>query len=701
MYSLEEPELLGVSAPAWVQPGTCFPLGATVSLDGINFSIFSKAATGMELVLFPSTDEPDLRVVKLDPAKNRTYFYWHVFVEGLQAGQEYAFRAIGPHEPSEGLRFDSEKLLLDPYGRAVTGWDTYDKKAASAHGDNHRCSLRSVVTNKSSYDWEGDVPLRHSFAESIIYELHVGGFTRNPNSGVAAQKRGTFAGVVEKIPYLKSLGVTAVELMPVQEFDPAGDVPGLDNYWGYSTLSFLALHHGYCVNQDAVSGLDEFRDMVKALHRAGIEVILDVVFNHTSEGDERGPTLSFRGLDNTTYYLLDQQDKSKYSNFSGCGNSFNANHPVVGRLIIDCLRYWVAEMHVDGFRFDLAAALARDVYGNPLTLPPLLWTIESDPVLAGTKLIAEAWDAAGLYRVGWFINLSNWYAEWNAPFRDDVRRFAKGDSNTISNLSARITGSPDIYVKPDRETSRSINFITCHDGFTLNDLVSYNQKHNDSNGEESRDGCDANFSWNCGIEGITTDLQIRRLRLQQMKNMLTLLFVSQGTPMLLMGDEFGRTQRGNNNAYCHDSELTWMDWSLAEENSNLLRFVRELISFTQSLEICRQQQPIALSYMPHKPYIIWHGVNLSRPDWSADSHSLAFTIEHPSAAEHLHVMLNSYWQDLDFELPALPDGVRWQRIIDTALPSPDDISPAAQAPSVAQGKYAVKQRSQVVLLAQY
>jgi isoamylase len=680
--------------------GKSFPLGSVITNDGVNFSVFSKHATGMELLLFSSADAAQPKqVIQLDAVKNRTYNFWHVFVPGITSGQVYGLRAQGPFEPEQGLRFDGKKLLLDPYTKAVVGWKKYDRAAALSTGDNCGQALRSVVVDNSGYDWEGDTPLRIPYSESVIYELHVGGFTRHGNSGVSADRRGTFAGLIEKIPYLKDLGVTAVELMPVQEFDVQDARAGLVNYWGYSTLAFLAPHHGYCVNSDASAGINEFRDMVKALHKAGIEVILDVVFNHTAEGNEEGPTQCFRGLDNPVYYILDPSNQSRYANFSGCGNSFNADHPIVGRLILDCLRYWVSEMHVDGFRFDLAASLVRDVLGEPLSRPPLLWAIESDPVLAGTKLIAEAWDAAGLSRVGWFINVSQWYAEWNGHFRDDVRRFVKGDRNTVYLTANRITGSSDIYTKHDREPNRSINFLTCHDGFTLYDLVSYDSKHNEANGENNRDGYLSNLSWNCGAEGPTGDPHIEALRFRQMKNMLTILFVSQGTPMILMGDEAGRTQHGNNNAYCHNSELSWLDWNLLERHSDLHRFVKRLIAFTQSLELFRQRNTIAISYTSEKPHVVWHGVALGLPDWSENSHSLAFSLEHPSVGERLHIMLNAYWEPLLFELPAPDGGKSWRRIIDTSLATPLDIASGTDAFEVTSDRYAIEPRSVAVLMA--
>ncbi|MBY0552518.1 MAG: glycogen debranching protein GlgX [Candidatus Obscuribacterales bacterium] len=676
------------------QRGTTFPLGATVMEGGVNFSIFSKHATGMDLVLFPSDELDAITIVPLDPVVNRTYFYWHIFVNGVGAGQQYGFKAHGPNDAQKGLRFDSQKLLLDPYCRAVANWNHYDRQAACSPGDNTATALRSVVLDTACYDWAGESRPATPYAETVIYEMHVGGFTRNSNSGLPAAKRGTFAGIIEKIPYLKDLGVTAVELMPVQEFDPCADEH--ENYWGYNTLAFFAPHHGFCVGGNTVEGINQFKDMVKALHTNGIEVILDVVFNHTAEGNENGPTLSFKGLDNPIYYTL-EEGTGRYCNYSGCGNSFNGNHPVVTRLIMDSLRYWVREMHVDGFRFDLAAALSRDVHGQVLSLPPLLWMIESDPVLAGTKLIAEAWDAAGLYKVGWFVNSSNWYAEWNGPFRDDVRRFVKGDENSVTAVASRIAGSGDIYVDSRREPNRSVNFVTCHDGFTLRDLVSFNGKHNEANGEDNRDGSDANHSWNCGAEGQSSDAEVELLRLRQMKNLLAILFLSQGTPMMLMGDEVGRTQHGNNNAYCHNSETTWFDWDQLQSQAGLLEFTKKLVKFTQASAVFGQQKAVNASLADDTVRLIWHGVKLWQPDFSADSHSLAFTLELPATGERLHVILNMFWEPLEFELPD-PIGVKgWKRIVDTFLTSPEDFTLPDQATLVQERLYRCEPRSVVVL----
>ena len=678
-------------------PGQSYPLGATVYPDGVNFSLFSKSCEVLELLLFddPAAKKP-ARVIRFDPNRNKTYYYWHIFVPGIGAGQLYGYRAYGPCAPELGHRFDGGKVLVDPYARAVST-ENYHRRAAMRPGDNCAHAMKSVVVDPMAYDWQDDAPARLPYSSTVIYEMHVGGFTHHANSGVAADKRGTYAGLIEKIPYLKQLGITAVELLPVQQFDAQDAPPGLSNYWGYSPVAFFAPHNRYSSRSDPTGPVDEFRDMVKALHRAGIEVILDVVFNHTAEGGEDGPVLSFKGLENEAYYILDQNDMARYLDYSGCGNSIRANHSIVRRLILDCLQYWVKEMHVDGFRFDLASVMARDENGKPVENPPVLWSIESDPVLAGSKIIAEAWDAAGLYQVGSFIG--HRWAEWNAQFRDDVRRVVKGDAGMVQKLAARIVGSPELYTQPDREPNRSINFITCHDGFTLNDLVSYNQKHNEANGENNRDGTDANYSWNCGVEGPTDDPKIEALRQRQIKNLLTLLFVSEGTPMMLMGDEVRRTQQGNNNAYCQDNEISWFDWSLPEKHGDLLQFVRKLITYTQSLEIFREERFWFAAREGEESHITWHGVRLGQPDWGENSHSLAFTLHHKQSGEHLHVMLNSYWQALPFELPPLLTGESWHRLIDTALPAPDDFCEPDAAPRIHEDVYRVPLRAVAVLVA--
>ena len=487
------------------------PIGATVFSEGANFCLFSRAAVAVELVLFDSVDSSrPSRTIALDPVANRTYHYWHVFVPRVKPGQIYGYRVQGPMDPVQGLRFDGDKVLLDPYGHGVVYPTAYSREAAQRPGENFAEAMKSVVVATDDYDWEGDLPLRHSSAQTVIYEMHVGGFTKHPNSGVAVEKRGTYAGLIEKIPYLRELGINAVELLPVFAFDRQDCPPGVINYWGYAPVSFFAPHPLYSSRTDPLGPIDEFRDMTKALHRAGIEVILDVVFNHTAEGNQEGPTLSFRGIDNPSYYIL-EPDQRWYSNYSGCGNTLNANHPVVRRMIVDSLRYWVREMHVDGFRFDLASILTRDSQGHVLPNPPVLWDIESDPDLAGIKLIAEAWDAAGLYQVGSFVGDS--WKEWNGKFRDNVRDFFRGQVGTVGRMADSMLGSHNVYGHKQREAEQSINFVTCHDGFTLNDLVSYNDKHNEANGEGNRDGANDNRSWNCGVEGPTDDPAIEKLRL--------------------------------------------------------------------------------------------------------------------------------------------------------------------------------------------
>jgi glycogen operon protein len=681
-----------------VKKGASAPLGATVYPDGVNFSVFSKNATGMELLLFndENAGQPS-KIIALDPHRQRTYHYWHVFVPGLKAGQIYAYRAHGPFAPERGLRFDGEKILIDPYGLAVAVPESYDRQAAARRGDNAPVAMKSVIADPGGYDWEGDVPLRRSFAEIVIYELHVRGFTRHPSSGVAAALRGTYAGLIEKIPYLKDLGITAVELLPVFQFDVQDAPPGRANYWGYQPVSFFAPHQAYSSRREPLGVLDEFRDMVKALHRAGIEVILDVVFNHTTEGGRGGPTLSFRGLANDFYYIL-EKDKSRYADYTGCGNTLNANQPIVRRLIQDSLRYWVTQMHVDGFRFDLASILARDERGHPLPNPPVLWDIESDPLLAGTKLIAEAWDAAGLYQVGSFVG--DTWQEWNGRFRDDVRRFLRGDNGSVSGVATRLLGSPDIYGHEEREAEQSVNFITCHDGFTLNDLVSYNHKHNEANGENNRDGSDENLSWNCGAEGPTDDAAVEALRDRQVKNFFVLQMLAAGTPMLLMGDEVRRTQGGNNNAYCQDGEISWFDWSLLDRHADIHRFVRLLSAFRQRRDVVAERRNLSLNQLLRQARIEWHGVALNRPDWSEHSHSLAFTIRSLRERFLLHGILNAYWEPLTFEIPPGPVESRkhWRRCVDTALASPDDFRPLEDAPLVEQNTYPVQPRSVVLLV---
>jgi glycogen operon protein len=673
--------------------GRSAPLGADVTPAGANFSIYSRNASGIELVFFDREDDASpSRVVPLDPAVNRTGPYWHVFVPGVAPGQLYGYRVDGPFDPEQGLRFDRDKVLLDPYARGVVVPKSYSREAAAGKGDNAAMSMKSVVVDCAAYDWEGDMPLERPASRTIIYEMHVRGFTRHPSSGLSENARGTYAGLVAKIPYLQQLGITAVELLPVFQFDAQNAPPDHVNYWGYSPVSFFAPHQAYSSRRDALGSVIEFRDMVKALHRAGIEVILDVVFNHTGEGNQAGPTLSFRGLENDTYYIL-EKDQSRYADFSGTGNTLNGNHPVVRRMILDSLRYWVEEMHVDGFRFDLAAILERDQLGNLLPNPPVVWDIDSAPALAGTKLIAEAWDAAGLYSVGSFPG-DNW-REWNGRFRDDVRSFFRGDENSVVAFADRVLGSPEIYGHKEREAEASVNFVTCHDGFTLNDLVSYNQKHNEANGEGNRDGADDNRSYNFGVEGPTADVEVEKHRNRQVKNFLTVTMLALGLPMISMGDEVRRTQQGNNNAYCQDNEISWFDWTLLAKHADVHRFVGLLSAHRvlRGLDLGLR----TLSYNEREANRIWHGVKLRQPDWGINSHSVAYSVARRHGNLRFHVIFNAYWEPLEFDLPPPGEGTRWQRWIDTSLDSPDDIVELQAAPPVVGRTYRAGPRSVVIL----
>jgi len=674
--------------------GRPFPLGATLSRDGANFSVYSSQATEVQLILFGNEcDAPTDRVLVLDPLLNQTAHYWHIYVEGIQPGQRYGYRMSGPFKPEEGLRFNPDKLLLDPYGRAVET-SGYRRGAAVESGDNQKEAFKSIVTDTSAYDWEEDQLPEHPFSETVIYELHVGGFTKHANSGVAPAKRGTFAGLIEKIPYLKELGITAVELMPVFQFDAQDAPDGLTNYWGYSSVSFFAPHLAYSSQSDPLGCLDEFRDMVKALHRADIEVILDVVYNHSPEGNEKGPTLSYRGLDNPAYYIL-SEDRSRYADFTGTGNTLSGNSSVLRRLILDSLRYWASEMHVDGFRFDLASVLSRNPNGVVVENAPILMDIASDPHLTGMKLMAEAWDAAGLYQVGSFVG-DRW-KEWNGKFRDDLQGFIKGEPGKILNLRQRLLGSPDLYEKGEYPPEQSVNFAACHDGFTLNDLVSYDHEHNEANLEQNGSSNYNKLSWNCGIEGPTQDAGVEELRNRQIRNALTLTFFSLGTPLLLMGDEVRRTQQGNSNGYCQDNEISWFDWSLCASNSELFRFARLLIGFHKRFHPDPEGRILTLAQFLQTGKVEWHGVELCNPDISDSSHSLAATGYKPDGSA-FHLMMSEHWEPLLFSLPApTPGAGPWLRKIDTALKSPNDIEEGAVITGE-DGHYLVGPHSVVLLL---
>ncbi|MGW2255013.1 glycogen debranching protein GlgX [Kitasatospora sp. NPDC001660] len=669
-----------------VRAGNPLPFGATPVLGGINFAVYSDRATRMWLVLFrPGEAEP---AAELEfPAEFRIGSVFAMTVFGLDPETlEYGFRADGPFDPAHGDRFDPSRVLTDPYARTIAGREVW-----GAEPDRDRpCPYRSRLV-PDDFDWGDDAPPRIPTEDLVVYELHVRGFTCHPSSGVSAP--GTYAGLREKIPYLRALGVNCVELMPVFEFDehdnprtdPVTGEPLLD-YWGYNTVCFFAPKAGYAATGRFGMQADEFKSLVKDLHAAGIEVVLDVVFNHTAEGNEQGPTLSFRGLDNATYYMLTPD--GDYYNFSGTGNTVNCNHPVVRDFVLNCLRHWVAQYHVDGFRFDLAAILDRAPDGTPLANPPLLEQLAHDPVLRHCKLIAEAWDAAGLYEVGSFPSYGR-FAEWNGKYRDAVRRFLKGDPGTVGELATRIVGSPDLYT--GRGTAASVNFVTAHDGFTLHDLVTYNDKHNEANGEAGRDGANDNHSWNCGAEGPTDDPEILRLRTRQMKNALALLLTSQGVPMLLAGDEMARTQRGNNNTYCQDNELSWLDWSLLDANAGLHRFVQYLISF-------RHAHPVLRSPAHPTCGVSWHGVRAGEPDWSAGSRLLAVTLV--QGDERIHLAANAHWEAHELELPAPAPGTSWHLVADTSAEPPHDINPPGAETLIAvPDRYRVGPRSTVILLA--
>ncbi len=668
-----------------VDRGVGLPMGATRLAGGVNFSIYSRHATDVTLSLFrPGEEEEPFEEFALDAAHHRTGHAWHLWLGGLEEDFEYAWRMdMRPNPAPHIYRYDPSRYLLDPFARVVTGGQMWGGRVTK-----RRCALEPA-----GFQWGDDRPLNRPLENSIIYELHVRSYTRHPSSEVSAP--GTYLGLTEKIPYLSQLGVTAVELLPVYEFEEADTDrnnpllgTSLLNLWGYQPIAFFAPNSAYASSQKVGAAVSEFKEMVRRFHAAGIEVILDVVFNHTAEGDERGPTWSFRGIDNPTYYLLDEQ--GKYRNYSGCGNTFNCNHPVSRAMIISCLRYWVMEMHVDGFRFDLASILARGKDGQPLADPPLLESLAYDPVLADTKLIAEAWDAAGLYQVGSFPSWGRW-AEWNGRYRDDLRRFVKSDEGLTGALASRLAGSPDLYADDNRHAKHSINFITCHDGFTLNDLVSYNRKHNEPNGEENRDGANDNHSWNCGVEGATDEAAVRRLRQRQVRNFITLLFASGGVPMILGGDEFGRTQQGNNNAYCQDNEISWVDWSLETANAHLLRFVREVIRLRRE---ARSFRHVGWHEDGNTTRVQFHGVRPGNPDWRPEARALA--VEYVNNGERFYLAANAWWEALEFTLPA----GAWQRVIDTSLDSPDDIAMSGEEPPVEpEGVYRVAGRSVVLLRA--
>jgi isoamylase len=655
--------------------GSPLPLGSTITTQGINFSLFSRHAQAVSLVIAPDPQQSDWMEIPLDPSLHKTGDIWHILLEDAPPDLRYGYRISGPHDATgTGHIYDSAHILLDPYAKEIHSPDW--GRPRTCLGTEPCCLL-----DQHTYDWEGDRPLNIPLQDSIIYELHVRGFTRHPTSQV--EHPGTFKGVTEKIGYLKRLGITAVELMPVTEFNENETIfvnpqtgERLKNFWGYSPLSFFAPKSSY--SSDLKAPLNEFRDMVKALHRAGIEVILDIVYNHTAEGGSDGPTTSFRGIDNTIYYLLDPWTRA-YLNFSGCGNTCNCNHPIVRNLIMDALRWWVVDMHVDGFRFDLASILGRDANGHVLANPPVVEMIAEDPVLTDAKIIAEAWDAAGLYQVGNFSPHHRW-AEWNGRFRDDVRAFMCGYAGMVPALATRIAGSSDLYQRHGRRPCNSINFITSHDGFTLADLVSYEKKHNQINGENNRDGDNHNLSWNSGAEGPTDSKKILALRARRIRTKAVILLLSQGVPMLVAGDEFGRSQQGNNNAWCQDNAISWLDWSLAEKNRQQLRFFRKLIHLRKNHPVFRRDDFFMTDTGPDgnacSLEIIWQGLRPSRQDWSHDARTLAFllngTVLEPKDDDFFVMLNGSAIHKALFTVPAATRNREWVRIIDTSRSAPLD-----------------------------
>jgi glycogen operon protein len=676
--------------------GRCLPLGASAVPDGVNFALLCKHGTAAYLVIYPLDGHDPVAEIALHPKRNRTGDHWHVLVAGLPPAFGYGWRVDGP--AGVGNCFNPAIVLNDPSATIISNGAVWGRPTERA---GERVTSRHSIYSRRPFHWQEDAPLLTPLEDTIIYELHVRGFTCSPSAGVTHP--GTFTGLIEKIPYLQALGVTAVELLPIHEFDE-NDCPfyhpdtgeKLTNFWGYNSLAFAAPKASYAGTGAAHGQVNEFREMVRAYHAAGIEVYLDVVFNHTGEGDQRGRTFSFRGLDNRLYYMIGPD--GRYLNFSGCGNTVNCNHPVIRDLLMSCLRYWVADMHVDGFRFDLASVMGRDYQGNVLHEPPVVEMIAEEGVLADTKLIAEPWDAAGLYQVGKFPYGRRW-SEWNGQYRDQVRRFWKGEPGLTAALATRLCGSSDLYEKSGRLPIHSVNFVTCHDGFTLWDLVSYNRKHNRANGEGERDGADENLSWNCGIEGQTGDPTVLGLRRRQVRNLIATLLLSQGVPMLMAGDEFLRTQEGNNNAWCQDNHISWVDWSLANGNADFLRFVREMIALRKRHPALRRRKFL------RPGDVSWHGVDVNRPDFSATGRCLAMVLDGRQTSRErdrdIYMAFSSWRESLSFTIPPGPQGRAWRRAVDTSLASPLDVVGLDEGPVVpAWSRYSVAPHSLIVLVSE-
>ncbi|MCI6468019.1 MAG: glycogen debranching protein GlgX [Faecalicatena sp.] len=675
-----------------VRPGFFNTFGATIIPGGVNFTIQSHGATSCELLLFHRMAEEPFAALRF-PENYKIGFVYSMIVFGLDIEEfEYAYRLDGPYDEQKGLRFDKTKILLDPYARAVTGQSRWGVTNCCEHGYRAR-----VVRN--NFDWGLEKQPQIPMEDLIIYETHVRGFTKDASSGVCCP--GTFLGLNDKIPYLKELGINAVELMPVFEFDEMRDVRVVDDhllidYWGYNSVCFFAPNTSYASSIEYNREGRELKELIKALHDNGIDVILDVVFNHTAEGNELGPSFCFKGFDNNIYYMLTPD--GYYYNFSGCGNTLNCNHPVVQQLILDCLRYWVTDYRVDGFRFDLASILGRNEDGSPMNQPPLLRSLAFDPILGTVKLIAEAWDAGGLYQVGSFPSWRRW-AEWNGKYRDDMRRFLKGDGGLAEAAAQRMLGSPDLYDPASRGLSASVNFITCHDGFTLNDLYSYNEKHNEANGWNNTDGSNDNNSWNCGVEGETDNPEVLALRLKMMRNACAVLMCSRGTPMFLAGDEFGDTRFGNNNPYCQDNEISWLDWSLLETNQELFGFFRYMIAFRKKHRVIRKDLDAGSFGFPNTSI---HGLTPWTPDTSPESRTVCVMFAGFDAENQkedvVYVAVNPYWRTLELVLPELPDGVRWHIAVNTGDPAHTTF-PEGQMP-MADGSVLLGGRSVIVFVAE-
>ena len=689
-----------------VRPGFYNRDGATATTRGVSFTIHSFGATACYLLLFRPQEKEPYVTLKYPEAYHIGNTY-SMFVFGLKIEEfEYAFQLDGPYDEKKGLLFKKENVLLDPYARAVTGQRNWGERPEG--GADFVYHARVVENN---FDW-GDIrPTEHPFEDLIIYEMHVRGFTKDASSSVTPGAEGTYEGLRQKIPYLKDLGVNAVELMPIFEFDEMESTRVVDgerlyNYWGYSTINFFSPKASFAADKTPGGCVNEFKTLVRELHKAGIEVILDVVFNHTAEGNEHGVALNFRGFENSVYYTLVGSHKEYYMNFSGCGNTMNCNHPIVRNFIIDSLRYWVLNYHVDGFRFDLASILSRGQEGELLKFPPLTNAIAEDPVLGKTKIIAEPWDAGGAYQLGGFPGGRRW-AEWNDRFRDDIRRFWRGDEYVSTNAATRISGSSDLFTISGRAPYHSINYVCCHDGFTMNDLVSYNGKHNDENGEGNRDGSDSNWSYNHGYEGPTLNPVIEKMRNRQMRNYMLTLLISQGTPMLLGGDEFRRGQQGNNNAYCQDNDISWFDWGNCSLNSALVSFTRKAIRLRKDHPVFRRTEFFKGSMAGKKPDIQWYAADGSNPDWSKISRFLAFRLlgTFDSGAGKISdndffIAANTDRQDIMLRIPAITDSRKWYRIADTSIEDETSLLSVENAETlISQDRYVLPASSMLILVA--